>query len=119
MPEAETLPAGRVRAFLADLGPAGLVPLGVLVGLASVQNFDLVAFGVLAPDIRHTFHVSSGTITVVASLTAAVPIFFAVVLGFYGDRGNRVRISAGAAVLWGTTALLSGLAPVLALLVVA
>jgi len=91
----------------------------VLVGLAGVQNFDLVAFGVLAPDIRHTFHVSSGTITVIASLTAAVPILFAVVLGYFGDKGNRVRISVIAAVFWGATALLSGLAPVLALLVVA
>src|SRR5881296_216513 len=110
---------GRVTRFVADLGPVGLVPLVVLIGLAGVQNFDLVAFGVLAPDIRHTFHVSSGTITAIAGLTAAIPIFFAVVLGFYGDRRNRVRLGAVAAVFWGITALLSGLAPVLWLLVVA
>ena len=120
MPEAETTSTtGRVRAFLADLGPAGVVPLGVLVGLAGVQYFDLVAFGVLAPDIRHTFGVSSGTITVIASLTAAVPIFFAVVLGYYGDRSNRVKITVATAVLWGITAVVSGLAPVLLVLVLA
>src|SRR5205823_14011618 len=110
---------GRVTRFVADLGPVGLVPLAVLVGLAGVQYFALVAFGVLAPDIRHTFGVSSGTITVIASLTAAVPIFFAVVLGYYGDRGNRVKIAVAAAVLWGVTALVSGLAPVLLVLVFA
>src|SRR2546428_13323282 len=102
--------AGRLREAV---GGAAVLPLLVLVALAGVQNFDLVAFGVLAPDIRHTFHVSSGTITAVAGLTAAVPIFFAVVLGFYADRGNRIRLTAAAAVLWGGTALASGLAPVL------
>jgi ABC-type branched-subunit amino acid transport system ATPase component/predicted MFS family arabinose efflux permease len=114
-----TSSSARVKAFLADLGPAGVVPLGILVGLAGVQYFDLVAFGVLAPDIRHTFGVSSGTITVIASLTAAVPIFFAVVLGYYGDRSNRVRITVATAVLWAVTAVVSGLAPVLLVLVVA
>jgi branched-chain amino acid transport system ATP-binding protein len=109
-------PAAR---FLAGLGPAGLLPLAVLVALAGVQNFDLVAFGVLAPDIRDTFHVSEGAITVIAAFTGAVPIVFAVVLGYIGDRRNRVVMSAITAVLWGITALLSGLAPVLALLVVA
>src|SRR5205807_2495943 len=74
---------------------------------------------VLSPDIRDTFHVSSGTITVIAAITGAVPIVFAVVLGYAGDRRNRVVLSTVTAVFWGFTALLSGLAPVLALLVIA
>ncbi|HXA27955.1 MAG TPA: MFS transporter [Candidatus Angelobacter sp.] len=109
----------RVRRALADLGPAGLLPLAVLVALAGVQNFDLVAFGVLAPDIRDTFHVSSGTITIVAGVTGAVPIIFAVFMGYAGDRRNRVATAVVAAVFWGITALLSGFAPVLAFLVIA
>ncbi|HKN39409.1 MAG TPA: MFS transporter, partial [Acidimicrobiia bacterium] len=47
------------------------------------------------------------------------PIFFAVVLGYYGDRKNRVKLTTAAAVLWGATALVSGLAPVLGVLVFA
>jgi ABC-type branched-subunit amino acid transport system ATPase component/predicted MFS family arabinose efflux permease len=109
----------RMRRAVADLGPAGLVPLALLVALAGVQNFDLVAFGVLAPDIRDTFHVSSGTITIIAGVTGAVPIIFAVFVGYAGDRRNRVVTGVVAAVFWGITALLSGLAPVLAFLVVA
>ena len=101
------------------LGGASALPLLVLVALAGVQNFDLVAFGVLAPDIRHTFHISSGAITTIAGFSAAVPIVFAVFLGYIGDRHNRVRLSTAAAVFWGITALLSGLAPTLALLVLA
>ena len=104
---------------LRALGAAGAVPLLVLVALAGVQQFDLVAFGVLSPDIRNTFHVSEGAITVVAAVTGAVPIVFAVGLGYLGDRRNRVVLSAVTAVFWGFTALLSGLAPVLALLVIA
>src|SRR5437899_2108210 len=99
----------RLRWRLDDLRPAGLLPLAILVALAGVQNFDLVAFGVLAPDIRHTFGVSTGAITIIASLTAAVPIFFAVVLGYLGDRRNRISLTAAAALLWGVSALLSGL----------
>jgi ABC-type branched-subunit amino acid transport system ATPase component/predicted MFS family arabinose efflux permease len=108
-----------LRRSLGDLGPAGLLPLALLVALAGVQNFDLVAFGVLAPDIRDTFHVSDATITVIAGVTGAVPIVFAVFLGYLGDRRNRVAIGTVAALFWGVTALLSGLAPVLAFLVVA
>src|SRR5258708_35508433 len=111
--------ARRVRRALADIGPAVLLPLALLVALAGVQNFDLVAFGVLAPDIRDTFHVSDGTITVIAAITGAVPIVFAVALGYLGDRRNRVTLSAITAVFWGATARLSGLPPILALLAVA
>ena len=103
----------------AATGGASLMPLLILVALAGVQNFDLVAFGVLAPDIRHTFHISSGAITTIAGFTAAVPIAFAVFLGYLGDRHSRVRLSVLAAVFWGITALLSGLAPTLGLLIAA
>src|SRR4029077_16393295 len=44
------------------------------------------------------------------------PIFFAVVLGYYGDRSNRVKITVATAVVWGITAVISGLAPVLLVL---
>ena len=118
MSEPETGSRG-MRRSIADLGPAGLLPLAVLVALAGVQNFDLVAFGVLAPDIRDTFHISDGAITVIAGITGAVPIVFAVFLGYAGDRRNRVVLSVITAAFWGITALLSGLAPVLALLIIA
>lgn len=99
--------------------PVGLVPLAVLVGLASVQTFDVTAFGVLAPDIRHTFHLSNAGIDSVASLTGAVPIVFSVWVGYLGDRRNRISLSRLAGLLWGVTAILTGLAPVLAVLVIA
>jgi MFS family permease len=109
----------RWRAFTADVGPVGIGPLVVLIGLAGVQNFDIAAFGVLSPDIRDTFHLSNAGIDAVASLTAAVPIVFAIVLGHLGDRTNRVKLSSFAAIVYGSMAVLTGLAPALALLAVA
>jgi ABC-type branched-subunit amino acid transport system ATPase component/predicted MFS family arabinose efflux permease len=103
----------------ASLGPTGTLPLLILIGLASVQSFDLNAFGVLSPDIKHTFGMSQAGIDVVASLTGAVPIVFAVWLGFLGDRGNRIRLSRYMGLLWGITAVLTGLSPIVLILILA
>ncbi|HET6794321.1 MAG TPA: MFS transporter, partial [Acidimicrobiales bacterium] len=108
-----------VADYVARLGPSGWVPLAVLVGLAGVQSFDLNAFGILAPDIRHTFHLSVATVDSIATLTGAVPVVFSVHLGYWGDRTNRVSLSVAAGLLWGVTAILTGLAPVLLVLIVA
>ena len=109
----------RLRETLTELGPIGLLPLVLLGGLAGVQQFDIVAFGVLSPDIRDTFHLSTGGITVIASLTGALPIVAAVFLGYFGDKANRIRLTGYAGVLWGITAIFTGLAPVLIVLIVA
>jgi len=50
---------GDGRRFSVMLGPAGLLPLALLVGLGVTQGFDGAAFGVLAPEIRHTFHLDN------------------------------------------------------------
>jgi MFS family permease len=101
------------------LGPAGYLPLALLIGLAVTQGFDGAAFGVLAPEIRHAFHLDNAGIDAVTSLTAALPVMCAVLLGYFGDRGNRIRLTAGGAVLWGIAAIFTGLAPVLAVLIAA
>jgi branched-chain amino acid transport system ATP-binding protein len=108
-----------LRQSLRDLGPAGPVALLLLVALAGVQNFDIVAFGVLSPNIRSTFHLSNAGIDAIAALTGAVPVIFAVLLGYLGDRLNRLRLSQAAGLVWGLTAILTGLAPVVVLLIVA
>lgn len=110
---------GLVQRASGHLSPTGWVPLAVLVGLAGVQSFDLNAFGILAPDIRRSFHLSVATIDSIATLTGAVPVVFSVHLGYWGDRTNRVRLSVLAGLLWGVTAILTGLAPVLILLILA
>jgi len=111
-------PSGRRRLRVA-LGSAGLLPLALLVILAVTQGFDVAAFGVLAPEIRHTFHLGNTGIDAVTALTAAVPVMCSVFLGYFGDRGSRVHLTVGGAVLWGVAAIFTGLAPVLTVLVAA
>ncbi len=107
------------RNRLTDLQPVGWLPLGLLVGLAAVQSFDFNAFGLLAPDIRKSFHLSTSSIDTIATLTSAVPVVFSAHLGYYGDRSRRLRLSAAAGILWGLTAVVTGLAPVVVVLILA
>ncbi|HET6811818.1 MAG TPA: MFS transporter [Acidimicrobiales bacterium] len=117
--ETPTGATGRWAVLRAAAGGTGLLPLVILVGFSAVISFDQQAFGVLSPDIRSTFHISTGTTDTIASLTAAVPIIFSVYLGYLGDRMNRLVLTAVCGVLWGVTAIVTGLAPVVALLVIA
>jgi MFS family permease len=132
VPSAEVLPSegdqklstadgggGRVANFRAGLGPVGLTALFVLAGLAVAQSFDSNAFGVLAPEIQKTFHLDNAGIDSVSGLTAALPLLGAVFIGNLGDRKDRIKITRWSGVLWGVTAILTGIAPVLAILVVA
>lgn len=121
LPESERAGALQRRwaALQVAVEPIGLTPLLVLLGLASVQSFDLTAFGVLSPDIRRSFHLSNAGIDTVASLTGALPIVFAIGVGYLGDRRSRVRLAAVAGIVWGVTAIFTGLAPALAILIIA
>jgi MFS family permease len=118
--EGITAPGPNWRSGLkAVLGPAGILPIALLVGLAVTQGFDVAAFGVLSPEIRHTFHLDNAGIDAVTSLTAALPVMCAVFLGYFGDKHNRLHLTAGGAVLWGIAAIFTGLAPVLGVLIAA
>ncbi|HEX5265425.1 MAG TPA: MFS transporter, partial [Acidimicrobiales bacterium] len=114
-----TTGGSRWAALRGAAGQTGLVPLAILVGFSAVISFDQQAFAVLAPDIRSTFHISTGTTDTIASLTAAVPIIFSVYLGYLGDRTNRLTLTAVCGLLWGVTAIFTGLAPLLVVLVLA
>src|SRR5580698_4057915 len=58
----------------------------------------------------------AGRLRVVLGPAGILPIVF---LGYFGDKGNRLRLTAGGAVLWGIAAIFTGLAPVLAVLIAA
>ncbi|HVF75657.1 MAG TPA: MFS transporter [Acidimicrobiales bacterium] len=100
-------------------GGGSALPLLVLFGLNLVDEFDRVAFGVLTPEIRDAFNLSDEGIVAVGSLAAVTALLAALPIGFTADRVKRVRLSAIAAFLWGTMAILTGLAPVIGVLIVA
>ena len=125
-PSAPPPPARRIRgprAMIDDLnqtvGTVGLYSLFVLIGVATVERFDFAAFGVLGPDIRNTFGLNNAEFVSLASLTAVVPLLLSVHLGYYADRTNRIRLGVLGGIVWGATAIATGLAPVLAVLVIA
>src|SRR5215211_5493957 len=81
-------------------GGAALYPLVVLFGLNAIDELGRFAFGVLLPNIRDDFGLSTqGVLTVVAfgfvgALVLALPI------GFWGDRFNRSSSSSSPASCW-------------------
>ena len=100
-------------------GSSGLTPAVILLCLSAVERFDANAFGVLGPDIRDQFHLSSAAFVSIATLTAVLPLLVTAHVGYLSDRFNRVRLAAASALLWGLTAIITGLAPATAVLVVA
>jgi branched-chain amino acid transport system ATP-binding protein len=124
-PPPEGAPSGKRGPFAAlnalneSVGNVSLVPLFLLLGLSAVERFDAIAFGVLSPELQHTFHLNDAKIATISSLTTAVPILLSVPLGYVADRVNRVRLAQMAALVWGVTAVFTGLAPILLIFVLA
>ena len=102
-----------------SLGGAPLAPLGILFALNLVDEFDRVAFGVLSPEIRDHFDLSDGGIVGIGALAAVFALCAALPIGYYADRVNRVRLSAAAALVWGTMTVFTGLAPAVIFLILA
>jgi MFS family permease len=118
-PAAKRGPFAAYHALVESVGTASLTPLFLLLGLSAVERFDAIAFGVLSPELQKTFHLSEAKLATISSLTAAVPILFSVPLGYLADRTNRVRLATIAALIWGGTAVITGLAPILLIFIVA
>ena len=82
----------------------------VLLVLNSLDELQAAAITVLAPDIRDTFGVSDGTITFIASSSAAFVVFGAIPMGWMADRMRRVPIIGWASVFFSGMIALSGIA---------
>ncbi|MDQ3106704.1 MAG: MFS transporter, partial [Actinomycetota bacterium] len=109
-------PGERRRGLKAITGGYPAAPLAVLFGLNLVDEFDRVAFGALIPEIRDRFDVSDAQILTLGAITGVFTLLAALPLGILADRFNRVRLSIGAAILWGVTSVLTGIVPSLILL---
>jgi ABC-type branched-subunit amino acid transport system ATPase component/predicted MFS family arabinose efflux permease len=97
-------------------------PLLVLFGLNFVDELDRLAFGILAPEIGQTFDLKDSEVIFISSLVAVFTLLAALPASVIGDRANRVRLVAFAAMAWSTMSVLTGIAGVtkiLAVLVVA
>src|SRR5256885_11913016 len=81
-------PRAAVRNLLGVVGPIGVVPLLILLGLSAAERFDFTAYGVLGPEIRKAFDLNNSTYLAIAGAAGIIPLFFSVPIGFIADRGN-------------------------------
>src|SRR5205085_1421021 len=100
-------------------GGAAIAPLLVLFALNLVDELDRSAFTILIPNIRDAFHLDNQGIFSVIALVGAVSYGLQPFIGYFGDRTNRTRIAIGGAVALIIFTLLTGLSPVVWMLVVA
>lgn len=96
-----------------------LFPLGILFVLNAVDEFDSRAFGTLAPEIRDAFGLSNAGFGVLVGFTAVLILLSGLPVGFLGDRLPRTRMVILAALIWSSMSIMTGLAPVLWVLVLA
>src|ERR1044071_6973286 len=99
--------------FLRAAGGVAIYPLVVLFFMYFFDEFDTAAFGVLAPKIKHAFHLSNQGFIGVTVVNLVVLLLLSVPLGYYADRINRTRIVVISAIIAGIFSFLTGLAPVL------
>ena len=82
----------------------------VLTALNSLDELEGAAINVLAPEIRHTFGISEGTIVFISTASAAFFVLGAVPMGWLSDRVKRVPIVGVSSLFFGFFVFLSGLA---------
>ena len=98
---------------------SSLVTLAILFGFNAVDELDRAAFTVLLPEIQDAFDLDLQGILSLVAVVTFLALGGQVLVGYYADRFNRSRIAIGGAMAWGFFSLLTGLAPVVILLVVA
>ena len=94
-------------------------PLAVLFALNLVDELDRVAFAVLSPEIREAFGLSDGGIVAIGAVAGVTALIAALPIGVLADRVCRVRLAAAGAAAWAGFTLLTAIAPVVWVLVVA
>ena len=93
-------------------------PLLILTLLFFFDEFDTAAFNVLAPNIKNAFHLTNTAFGILVVLNLSIVLLLAIPVGFYGDQLPRRTLVFIGAIVAGVFSFATGLATVLALLVV-
>jgi ABC-type branched-subunit amino acid transport system ATPase component/predicted MFS family arabinose efflux permease len=96
-----------LREGLRRAGSSTFVVLAIIVALDNLQSSGLA---VLAPNIRASFHVSSGVIVFVAGVSGGFLVLGILPMGWLTDRLRRGPIVGVATLFFGAMIFLSGLA---------
>jgi branched-chain amino acid transport system ATP-binding protein len=88
----------------------------VLSGLNTVDQFDVAAFGLLAPEIVADFHADATTLGFVVVPQLLLALVLPIAFGYIADRVSRVKLTFAGAVLWVASGILTGFAPSIVML---
>jgi hypothetical protein len=94
-------------------------PLAVLFGLNAVDELDRQAFVVLLPEIRDTFGLSNQAGLTLVAVAVPMALLIGIPIAHLADRRPRTRLAGRGATTWAGFTMLTGLAPVLPVLVIA
>jgi ABC-type branched-subunit amino acid transport system ATPase component/predicted MFS family arabinose efflux permease len=110
--ETEALPGvgAETMTLKEGLAKGGLSTFLILLVLNSLDELELAALTVLAPDIRDTFGVSDGVIVFISSASASFFVLGAMPMGYLADRFKRAPIIGVASLFFSFFVFLSGLA---------
>jgi ABC-type branched-subunit amino acid transport system ATPase component/predicted MFS family arabinose efflux permease len=100
-------------------GGAALFPLVVLFGLNAVDELGRYAFGVLLPNIRDDFGVSTQGILTVVAFALIGGLILALPIGFWADRFNRIHIIIIAGIVLGSFTVLTAFSVTIVMLAIA
>jgi ABC-type branched-subunit amino acid transport system ATPase component/predicted MFS family arabinose efflux permease len=106
LPGVNSEPVTMREAFVRG-GKLMFIVLSLIVALDELEG---TAIQVLEPEIRRTFHVSSGTVVFISIASSAFFVLGAVPMGWLADRVKRVPVVGISSLLFGGFVFLSGAA---------
>jgi len=115
---ARTLRAPR-RSLQELVGSGPIFPLLILFGLNAVDELDRTGFGILLPNVRDAFGMSNTGILSLVGLTALGALLMQMPIAALADRGNRIALALGGAVLWAVFSVMTGASTAIWMLIVA
>src|SRR5947209_8135762 len=110
-PRGPRTPVAYMRWLSAEVGPAGLGPVLILMAVASLERFANQSVSVLLPNIRDSFHISNGAALTAATISSVLPGLASPWAGYLSDRVDRIRFAQVATLVVGVVSVAMGIAP--------
>jgi ABC-type branched-subunit amino acid transport system ATPase component/predicted MFS family arabinose efflux permease len=108
-----------IRALRRYLNDEPLAPIAALFALNALDELDTRTFELLGPEIADHFGIDVGGFGLVTVLVVLLVPLIVMPVALFADRTPRMRLAVFSAGVWAAFSLMTGLAPALAVLVVA
>jgi hypothetical protein len=97
------------RKLQMDTGGVAVFALVVLAMLYFFDEFDTAAFGVLAPNIEKSFHLTDQKFVGLVTINVSLVILFAIPVGYLSDRVRRTPLVVASGILAGVFSFATGI----------